>query len=892
MDLKEFLSRLRGVKGPNASGEYMARCPAHDDKTASLCVREGEKGIVLKCQTGRCSTQDIVSAMGLSMKDLFRESKSRKSDKKTFVCAYRYTDEDGKLLYEACRYRYENGQKTFLLRQPDPGKPGEYKYTKAGVRMVLYRLPEVLKAIKEGRPVIVCEGEKDADTLTKMGYTATTNAMGAGKWSQGYTESLKGADVIILPDNDQPGEDHARMVATNIRNTAKSVRIAWLKDVIPDLKAKADISDVAADVGLDRAGQLLDEAIAKSVIWEKLPEAEPDPELMKLRQLYQQAAGYTVSDDWRIMQVTADGEKPLANFVALPVMTIERDDGVKVQSEMLIDGWSQGGKKLRRARIDGSKFGGMSWAQETWGFDANILPGNAVKDKVRYVISEAGRRNVERVTEYAHTGWRKVDGKWAYLYQGGAIGADGVTVALEGNLSRYSLEIDEGSELYGLPLETYGLQTMDLLNHMKRHLAVPLLGVIFLAPLRSFLVKTGSLPAFSLFLLGSTQTGKTSAAALALSHFGDFDAKSVPCSFSDTANKIRRSAFLMKDMPLLIDDYHPSSSMVERRRMETVAQELSRAFGDGSGRGRLNSDQTVQQQQPPRALSIITGEDLPQVGESGVARFFIVRVSEGDFAKDMDTTNAMEMARMGALRGSMRGYIEWLIPQIPKLPEKLRRDFLINREKAQALMGGKRARSAEAVAHILLGYQMMLEYMKTINVLNEDEAGQHLRDAWKAVTELSMAQVKEAKEERPSKRFLNYVTELLTTKACWVKDLISIEKSVTGKEMIGYIDSSYYYLMPQVTFKAVQEICQRQGDLFPLSAKALFKQLQEDGVISQDAMGRDTTTKVKWVDGRAQRLLWIPREKIDGGGENPAKQMEMDLTEQDDEEDLNEVFPD
>ena len=48
MDIRDFLSRLRVDSGPNGKGEYMCRCPAHDDKNASLCVRDGEKGIVLK----------------------------------------------------------------------------------------------------------------------------------------------------------------------------------------------------------------------------------------------------------------------------------------------------------------------------------------------------------------------------------------------------------------------------------------------------------------------------------------------------------------------------------------------------------------------------------------------------------------------------------------------------------------------------------------------------------------------------------------------------------------------------------------------------------------------------------------------------------------------------
>ena len=42
MDVREFVSHLRVAKGPSADGEYLCRCPAHDDRTASLCVGTGE----------------------------------------------------------------------------------------------------------------------------------------------------------------------------------------------------------------------------------------------------------------------------------------------------------------------------------------------------------------------------------------------------------------------------------------------------------------------------------------------------------------------------------------------------------------------------------------------------------------------------------------------------------------------------------------------------------------------------------------------------------------------------------------------------------------------------------------------------------------------------------
>ena len=131
---------------------------------------------------------------------------------------------------------------------------------------------------------------------------------------------------------------------------------------------------------------------------------------------------------------------------------------------------------------------------------------------------------------------------------------------------------------------------MMLQSVMKEEIGVALLGVSYLAPLREFMNQMDIVPAFALFLYGESGTHKTTAAALAMSHFGNFHAKNPPASFNDTGNQIRKKAFLVKDMPLLVDDYHPVSSLQEKRQMAATAQVLSRAFGDGVARGRLNAD--------------------------------------------------------------------------------------------------------------------------------------------------------------------------------------------------------------------------------------------------------------------------------------------------------------
>lgn len=149
-------------------------------------------------------------------------------------------DEGGILLYQVVRLR---DPKDFRQRRPDG--EGEWVGNLEGVRRVLYRLPEVLKA----DTVACCEGERDADSLCALGVTATCNPMGARKWRPEYSEFLRGKRVPIFQDNDEDGRAHARQVATNLLGVALEVRVVTVptgKDITDYIASGATRDDVMA----------------------------------------------------------------------------------------------------------------------------------------------------------------------------------------------------------------------------------------------------------------------------------------------------------------------------------------------------------------------------------------------------------------------------------------------------------------------------------------------------------------------------------------------------------------------------------------------------------------------------------------------------------------------
>ena len=162
----------------------------------------------------------------------------------TIVATYDYQAADRSRLYQVVRL----DPKDFRQRRPDGN--GGWVWKLDGVPRVLYRLPQLLDAAPD-EIIFIPEGEKDVEALAAVGAIATTNVGGAGKWRKEYAEALAGRPVVILPDNDQPGRDHAEQVARSLHGTAASVKVLHL----PGLPDKGDVSDWLAQPG-NHVGQL------------------------------------------------------------------------------------------------------------------------------------------------------------------------------------------------------------------------------------------------------------------------------------------------------------------------------------------------------------------------------------------------------------------------------------------------------------------------------------------------------------------------------------------------------------------------------------------------------------------------------------------------------------
>jgi hypothetical protein len=254
MLLHSLQSLARALGGEVSGNQVRAPGPGHSTKDRSMTVKPADNvdGFIVYAHSLQNSWQEckdyVRSKIGA---EPFDTSKPAKDPRPTVEQTYDYQDESGAVLFQVQRFK----PKTFRQRHPDG--LGGYVPNMDGVRRVLYRLPELIEAIANEQPVFIAEGEKAVDKLMAAGVTATCSPMGAGKWRDEYAAYLKGANVIVLPDNDKAGEEHAAAVMRSIAGVASSSRLLRL----PGLPDKGDAHDWFQVGGtVEKLWELVDQA--------------------------------------------------------------------------------------------------------------------------------------------------------------------------------------------------------------------------------------------------------------------------------------------------------------------------------------------------------------------------------------------------------------------------------------------------------------------------------------------------------------------------------------------------------------------------------------------------------------------------------------------------------
>jgi hypothetical protein len=284
-----ILEKLSDAK--ETTSGWSARCPAHEDGTASLSIGEGRDGrVLLKCHAG-CPTKEIVAALGLEERDLFEvdsaatttkssSSKATKKAGKAYAtadaaqkayerthgeCSYRYEYRDAKDRLPYVVLRWDRPDDTKEIR-PISKHPDGWRQEHMPEPRPLYLLRSILS--DPSSRMYVVEGEKCVHALVALGLLATTSSGGSNAAGKADWSPLAGREVVILPDNDDAGRKYAEEVAEILQrlDPPAIVRVVELDGLAP----QGDVADLAAADESDADLQALREKIERLA-----DEAEP-----------------------------------------------------------------------------------------------------------------------------------------------------------------------------------------------------------------------------------------------------------------------------------------------------------------------------------------------------------------------------------------------------------------------------------------------------------------------------------------------------------------------------------------------------------------------------------------------------------------------------------------
>jgi len=234
-------------------------CPFHNEKTPSLvyypdqdsfhCYGCGKSGTAIDWEAHmnhggntRAAYRELAERVKQETTQRQQAAKSpalapKQQGKKEVEETYEYVDASGKVRFCVDRLKDENGKKSFHQYHIQAGRK---VYKMDGVERILYRLPQVMNELL----VMLCEGEKCVHALEECGYTATTNPGGSKSWKSGYAQYLAGKEVVVFPDNDDPGEAWLESVKESLASNVKSMRVIRMPETHNDIADMLDADGV------------------------------------------------------------------------------------------------------------------------------------------------------------------------------------------------------------------------------------------------------------------------------------------------------------------------------------------------------------------------------------------------------------------------------------------------------------------------------------------------------------------------------------------------------------------------------------------------------------------------------------------------------------------------
>lgn len=237
-------------------------------------------------------------------------------------------------------------------------------------------------------------------------------------------------------------------------------------------------------------------------------------------------------------------------------------------------------------------------------------------------------------------------------------------------------------------------------------------------------------------------------------------------SFRDTANSILYNAFTLKDVPTVIDDFHPADTQ-EGKKLTATAQSIMRSYGDRQGRGRLKADASPMESRPPQGNAILTGEYPPDIGQSGTARYLALELKESDVDLKILSHFQKEAAR-GTFQDCTYGFLEFLKETFlcddnttAEFEKTLAFTFEGRRDIFQESGIRCHGRVPEIVAHLELSMKILLMFLESRNALSVQRCEEISQDFTRVMYRIASRQAESIEQDKPTHIFIRKLYSLI-----------------------------------------------------------------------------------------------------------------------------------
>lgn len=812
---------------------------------------------------------------------------------------------DGYIIYP---HTWNGRPHYFSARALNPIDPNDKSRNLPGERQVYW-------ALVPGDPnLIIVEGQTDAESLRQVGRSALA-LCGVGNLTAFELERLRKRKTVYLAlDNDllQEGISNAEQDQIRKRQANTTERLCEALGALTMVVSDLPFKDPNAWLQQGLTLQTLDGHLSTAKPWLELlieqsrsvPPAELDEHLHTITRLLGSLPGTLQSryltliekklnlgrrDLKRLMNQHNDHDgalyseikerrlhfmgEPLGNFWARISHELMVDDGLNPPTvRYSLEGGLATGQSLPPVQVEARTFSKLDWIADSWGMRPiiSLPPGKSYL--LARAIQEISMEAVQRERLYTFTGWNEQEGKRGFLSASGLLSADGLNEQIRVDLGANNLRH------YALPTPLADPQaairaSLDFLSLGPRKVTAPLWAAMYAAPLTSLRPLNAVLSVY-----GTTQSGKSTLAHLALTHFGsgfiqgrDYHA---PIDWTSTVTAVEAAMFLAKDVPLVIDDFAPQfSSLAEAHAMHKKAHYVVRSVGNRSARGRSRADLSQQNTRFPRGLVIMTAEN-PLIGQSIVGRMLYVGVEPGDIlpvqggsSQDDRLTALQEKAQQGWLAQAMTVYLQTLARNWESISAKF--PALVDEASQSARqVKGLQNRLPDAYAVLAVSQELALQCFQEMGWVSSQEAEQISAENKAALLEIIRGQAEQVAAESPVRKFFTAIAALLEQRKIYLAPRTQAHEFFppSNADLIGYFEPGAeqhtVYLRTESCLVKAREFWHGLGENLDILPDALRRQMsQVPGLLSK--VGERQVEVTKFCAGANQRVLVVDVRQVE-----------------------------